>query len=392
MKTKGYASKSFFCYEMALITMTLCIQNGAVFKETGFERGDIWCRNGRFILPEKHADQTIDAHGLLVVPGYIDLQINGGYGVDFTERPEKVGDVARKLPLHGVTSFLPTIVSTKKEDYRPLINMLQPRSIANGASILGIHLEGPFFNALNKGFHEEKWLALARSSDLSAFYGTLRGVKMVTLAPELPLMLERIAELHAQKIVVALGHSSASLELCKEAVKAGASVATHLFNGMAAFHHRKPGLLDAVLLEHRLKYTLICDGVHLDEQAIRLAWRLNSQGLILVSDGTAATGMPEGVCRFAGREIEVRDGAAFLVGSHCLAGAAVGLDACVRHLHKVTGCSKHEAIKAATVQPAALIGVGSKKGSFENGADADFIFLDEALSVLATFIAGHRVY
>lgn len=371
----------------------LRIYNGRVLTKNGFERTDLWCDRGKIVAPADAAAESIDAQGLIVAPGYIDLQINGAYGVDFTTQPEKVGDAARKLPLHGVTAFLPTILSSPRGDYRRAINMLQPRPISEGASILGIHLEGPFFNPLYAGAHAKGCLAtLGDGSDIHAYYGALTGVKIVTLAPELPHMLEAISLLKAKKIIAAIGHSAAGAEIIDGAVERGAGLITHLFNAMPPFHHRQPGLIDEALLARRVPYTLICDGVHLGRQAVKMAWALNPEGLILVSDAMEALGLPPGKHRLGQRDVVIEGQAARLAGAETLAGTVVGMDSAVRYLCEAAECSAQQAIEAASLRPAMLLGLAGAKGSLKVGADADFIFLDDALHVRAAFVLGRRLY
>lgn len=371
----------------------LHIHNGRMITPRGLEAGELWCEEGKIVARGENPAHSIDAKGLIVAPGYIDLQVNGAYGVDFTAQPEKVGDAARQLPLHGVTSFLPTILSTRKEDYRRLITMLQPRKISGGASILGIHLEGPFLSPLHRGAHSNHYLSEPDdSADLHGFYGTLAGVKIITLAPELAHMSEAIHRLRERKIIVAIGHSGASLELISHMIGEGVSLITHLFNAMPLFHHRQPSLIDAALLTPRLSYTLICDGVHLDEQAIQLAWKLNPQGLILVSDAMGGQGSASGACYLGEQEVDVKGGAAYVAGSKTLAGSLAGLDVGVRNFQAATGCSVLQAVEAATSKPAKLLGIEDSKGVLKPGADGDIIFLDDALNVRAAFVSGIQVF
>lgn len=367
------------------------VHNGRVFRDNEFHKEDLWIENGRFIADGANPSNEIDAEGRLVVPGYIDLQINGAYGVDFTREPQRVEEVARKIPSTGVTSFLPTVISTHQKEYYQLITALAPRKVSGGATILGLHLEGPFFNRDYHRAHAEKFMAdLAEIHDLEQFYGSLEGVKMVTVAPELAGMFEAIAKLKSKGIVVSLGHSGASLADTKSAIAAGASSITHLFNAMRPFDHRNPGLIDAAILGPKINYTLICDGVHVNDHAVELAWRLNPEGLILVSDGVAGLGLPVGHYTLGGQKVEMRQNAAFLSGSNTLAGSLTGMDQAVRNLYHITGCSIAEAVAAAALRPAQLLGMENIKGTLLPGADADFLFLDDDLHVREVFLGGEK--
>lgn len=370
----------------------LKIYNGIILTPQGLKKGEVWCHRGTIVPPQARYEKAVNAQGCIVAPGYIDLQINGAYGVDFTAHPERVGEAARQLPRNGITSFLPTLISSSRKEYTRLIHLLQPRPISGGASILGIHLEGPFFNPELFGAHDPKCsAALTDQADLHTFYGSLSGVKMITFAPEQPYMLEAISKLKEHNIILALGHSAASFQTILQAVERGASVVTHLFNRMLRFDHRMPGLIDAALIEPCMNYTLICDGIHLHEHAIKLAWKMNPKGLILVSDATGAMGLPQGLHMLAKQKIEVSGRGSYLEGTNTLAGSVVGIDAAVRHLRSVTGCGIAEAIETATLRPAKLLGIEGRKGTLSVGADADFILLDQALNVRGTYVLGQRL-
>lgn len=371
----------------------LRIFNARVLTKQGIAFGELWCEKGKIVAPGNQSAKNIDAAGMILAPGFIDLQINGAYGIDFTGNPEKIGEVARKLPAHGVTSFLPTIVSSPRAHYSNIIPKLQPRQISGGASILGVHLEGPFFNRKYAGAHSLDALAsLEPSADLQAFYGSLAGVRIITLAPEIPYALEAMEKLHSHKIIIAIGHSAAPMDVIEKAIQRGAKLITHLFNAMPPFHHRSPGLIDAALIDQKVAYSLICDGIHLDHQAISLAWKLNPEKLILVSDAIAAMGAGGTDNWMLASQNLILKGRGAYVEDNTLAGSTYGIDAAVRMLYKTTGCTIQQAIEAASIKPAELLGISSAKGVLEIGCDADFILLDDALHVHGTFVQGERVH
>lgn len=354
-------------------------------------KNELWVTNGKVISPQEKADYEINVQGLIIAPGYIDLQVNGGFGVDFSRESERVDEVARLLPKYGVTSFLPTIVTVDKNSYPSLISHLQPHPCAKGATILGTHLEGPFFAPEKHGAHHKE-LVLPFTSPIEACYGDLAGVKIVTLAPEIPGALEAIATLKAKGIIISAGHTDASYDEMEMAVEAGVSMATHLFNAMRPLHHRIPGIAGAVLTNDAMAYSIIADGIHVHPAMIDLAWRSNPDGLFLVTDAIEALGLPPGIYHLGNREVEVNQETAYILGTKTIAGSVLSMDQAVRFFKESTKCSLVDALEAASLKPAQVLGIEEFKGNLNEGADADFIFLDENLHVQACIIGGRLAW
>ncbi len=378
-----------------LQTTVTRIFNARLLLDHRIVEGELWVQGGKIVPPQSTADREIDARGKILAPGYIDLQINGGFGCDFSRNPENVGVVAKQLLQYGVTSFLPTVISSSPEQYKEVLPLLQPRSLGKqGAAILGIHLEGPFFPSSCCGAHRKEFLLsdLAHMNSPETVYGDLSGVKLVTLAPELPGALRIVEELKRRSVVVSAGHSAASFEQMKEGIKAGIGLATHLFNAMTPYHHRNPGIIGSALIDPSLPYSLIVDGVHLSPEAVLLCWRCNPQGLILISDATEALGLPDGNYQLGTLEIESRAGQIYLAGTRTIAGSCLDLAKAVRMFRAITQCSIAEALEAASLKPAQLIGIYPAKGTLETGADADFIVLSDELAVLSTYIGGELAW
>nr|XP_044250507.1 N-acetylglucosamine-6-phosphate deacetylase [Drosophila takahashii] len=378
---------------------------------------DLWVRNGRIVNPEPvffeeqvKSHRRIDCGGAIIAPGYIDLQINGGYGVDFsydTETIEEgVATVARGLVKSGVTSFCPTLVTSPNDSYHTILPRI-PSEVPKGAGILGIHAEGPFINPQKKGAHPENciqtidkvsiFVTLQGLGTLEATYGSLERLKIITLAPEKVTDREVIGQLVDRGITVALGHSMASLSDGERAVQQGASLITHLFNAMLPFHHRDPGLVgllasDAVPRGRTVYFGIIADGVHTHPAALRIAYRTHPQGLILVTDAISALGLEEGVHHIGQLPLQVKQGKAFIAGTETLCGSIAPMDECVRIFQKATDCSVVYAIEAATLHPAQCLKIEDRKGTLDFGSDADFILLDDRLQVLSTWIAGTCVH
>lgn len=349
-------------------------KNGLLVKNHRLERGDLWVYDQKIIKPQPHADREIDVGEKIIAPGYIDLQINGAFGYDFSKIGCPYDLVAQKLTQFGVTSFLATIVSSPKESY--------PQLLASGAKLLGFHLEGPFLNPQRKGAHRLDWLR-----NECAFYESLEHVKLVTLAPELKNSAQLIATLKEKGIVVAAGHTEASFE---EIEQSGVNMITHLFNTMPPLQGRQPGPIGAALTLPNMYYSIIADGVHCHPAAIKIAYQCNPKGLILVSDAMSALGLGNGHFSLGGAEVEVAESRAYVKGTQTLAGSIQSLDASVRYLHNVVGCSIVEAIEAATLHPAQLLGISHQKGTFNPGSDADIIVLDKSLFVQEVYVAGTK--
>ncbi|XP_011298075.1 putative N-acetylglucosamine-6-phosphate deacetylase [Fopius arisanus] len=371
----------------------------------------LWVRDGRFVDPEKifygekiQPDEIVDCGGALISPGYIEMQINGGYGIDFSHNIENVEEgiskVAKELLGHGVTSFCPTLVTSSPEVYRKVLPRIKRTDGGpQGAGVLGVHVEGPFISPNKKGAHEEFYIKRFDKgfTTLMEVYGSLDNICYVTLAPELSHTCEIIQELCDRQIKVSVGHSTANLKEGEEAVRAGASFITHLFNAMLPFHHRDPGLVglltsDQIPQERKIHYGIIADGIHTHPAALRIAHRTAPEGLVLVTDAISALGLPEGLHMLGQQDIEVRAGRAYIAKTNTLCGSTTDMSECVRFFKQATGCTTVDALEAATLHPARALGLEGRKGVLEYGADADFIILNDNLEVLSTWIAGERVY
>ncbi len=336
------------------------------------------------------ASETLDATGLVVAPGLIDLQVNGAGGVDVTLEPERLAEVGAELVRHGVTAYLPTVITSAPETRRAALKAWQEVSADSGAVPLGLHLEGPMISPERRGAHPQQWLRTP-SLDLVEGWSRASGVVMATLAPELPGALEVIAELARRGVVVSIGHTNATAAEVDAAVAAGAVCATHLYNAMPPLTAREPGPIGAVL-GGVLIGGLIVDGVHLDEHAVRTAWNaLGPERFWSVSDTTAALGLGEGPTRLGDQDVIVADGAVRLADG-TLAGSAASLTDCVRTLWTTVGCSLAEALMTATSTPARIVG-DDTRGSLAPGARGDVVLLDvdepsARLDVVATVVGG----
>ncbi|MCA9931549.1 MAG: N-acetylglucosamine-6-phosphate deacetylase [Anaerolineales bacterium] len=375
------------------------IQNGTIYApDAVIENGTLVVANGRIqtiaptreIAPPPDA-QVIDAAGMSVVPGFIDLQLNGGFGHDFTAAPETIWVVAEHLPQFGVTSFLPTIITSPQETVAAAQAVIAqgPPAAFGGAVPLGLHLEGPFLNPLKKGAHEVQWMKRP-FLPLIDNWTPDNGVRLVTLAPELPNALDMIRTLAARGVVVSAGHSTAAFGEALAGFDAGVRYGTHLFNAMPALHHREPGLAGALLADDRVTFGIIPDGIHVHPALIRTVWQAAGQRMTLVTDAMAAMGMPPGDYQLGDFKVTVTETDSRLPDG-TLAGSIVTMDAALRNLMAFTGCSLAAALPAVTRIPAALLGL-PHKGRLVPGADADLALLSPDLQVEMVVVNGRIAY
>ncbi|MEM7115409.1 MAG: N-acetylglucosamine-6-phosphate deacetylase [Chloroflexota bacterium] len=381
--------------------MRLIIQNGSILTpKDRIGQGTVVVENGRFadIIPHPaDSDLTngrlLDATGLTIVPGFIDLQLNGGFAHDFTQNPSTIWAVADRLPQFGVTSFLPTIITSPLAQAKEAQAVLQAGRPAGtkGARPLGLHLEGPFLNPAKKGAHNPRFL---QPPTLAAVQGWSpeNGVRLVTLAPELPNGLALIETLTANGVVVSAGHSAASAAEGQASIAAGLRYGTHLFNAMVPLHHREPGLIGALLADKRVVVGLIPDGVHVAPLLLKLIWQLVGNGrLNLVTDSMAAMGHPPGHYQLGDYSVTV-DAERAQLADGTLAGSIITMDEGVRRFIQMTGCSLAEAVETVTAVPAQLLNMAHHKGHIATGYDADFVLLTTNQQVAATFVAGEQIY
>ncbi|CAG5073976.1 Similar to CG17065: N-acetylglucosamine-6-phosphate deacetylase (Drosophila melanogaster) [Cotesia congregata] len=297
---------------------------------------NLWVRNGIIVDPEilffdekVKADKSIDCHNAIISPGYIDIQINGGFGIDFSYNVDNVEDgitkVAKHLLAHGVTSFCPTLVTSSPETYHKILPKIKKSpGGTHGATVLGVHVEGPFISPTKKGAHQEIYI--------------------------------------------------------KQFNKGFQSI-VDVYGSLQNFHHRDPGLVglltsDQIPPSKKVYFGIIADGVHTHPAALRIAHRTHPEGLILVTDAISALGLQEGLHRLGQLDIEIKSNQAYIANTNTLCG----------------NCSIVNALEAATLHPARALQIHSQKGTLNFGADADFLLLNDNLDLVSTWIAGECVY
>jgi N-acetylglucosamine-6-phosphate deacetylase len=327
----------------------------------------------------------------LLLPGFVDLQVNGAFGVDVATEPLRAAELSKALLATGTTSYLPTIISSAESLYEEVLPVLAAAEPSSGAEPLGVHLEGPFINVDKKGAHAAAHI-VPPDPGLLAHLLDLGPVRMVTLAPELEGAEELMTLASRRGVVVSAGHSGAPFEVAYEAFDASVAGVTHLFNAMSAMHHREPGLPGAAFAHPRVVCGLIADGLHVHPELVALAFRmLGPDRVCLVSDAIAAAGMGDGEYRLATRIVYV-DGGVPALGSGAIAGSVLTMSEAFRNILAFTGCKVPEAARMASTTPARLVGEGRRKGRLAPGYDADMAVLGADLSVETVWRAGEAAY
>ncbi|KAH0558519.1 hypothetical protein GP486_004827 [Trichoglossum hirsutum] len=372
--------------------------------------GKIICGQEAFYGQHKAPSTIIDLGGRMVSPGFIDVQLNGAVGFDFSVLPDDMADysagvqrVNEALARTGVTSYLPTLTSQRSEVYQKSLPLLGPSGFMrlpdHGAESLGAHCEGPFLSVTKNGIHNVEFLqrALRGFTDLEDCYGAdnLRAwtkaygtpesrpspIKMITAAPEVGRITSAIPEITSRGIVFSIGHSESTYEQASKAVEAGATMVTHLFNAMRPLHHRNPGIFGVLGEAESLPrpfFGVIADGVHLHPTCVKLAFSAHPDGFILVTDAIGLAGLEDSIYEWTNGIRIVKNGALLtLEGSDKLAGSSITLIECVSNFLNWTGATIPEAIKTVTSTPARMLGLASMKGTLSTGADADIVVLTE---------------
>lgn len=325
-----------------------------------------------------------------LAPGFIDLQVNGGFGVAVGDDPAAIRTLAARLPQTGVTAFLPTVITAPPAFYAKAVAAFEAARDAPGARPLGLHLEGPFLSPQRHGAHRSDLIAAADPATFDALLDS-GAVRLVTVAPERPGALALIRRLAARGVLVSLGHTDATYEQFIAGVDAGARMATHLYNAMSPFRHREPGAVGAALLADRVTAGLIADGVHSHPASLALALRAKTAaGIALVTDMMAAAGMPPGEYALGGRTV-IADGTAARLPDGTLAGSLLTMDAAVRNMRRWAGARAADAVAMASETPAHMLGM-TRMGRLGIGHDADLVLLDHEMRVQMTIIGGEIAY
>lgn len=363
----------------------MIIKNGAVFQEDGtFQVQDLYVENHKIVASEAEVtDKTVvDAAGLKVIPGLVDIHSHGAYGHDFSDADvEGLKTILKYERSCGITSYCPTSMTLPKEELMRIFATLEgAKGVEGGAAVRGINMEGPFLDVKKKGAHLEEHIRkpdVGFFRDLNESCGNM--VKLVTLAANVEGAMEFIDELH-DETCISLGHTGADYETSAEAMRRGAHHVTHLYNAMMPLAHRDPGLIGAAADDSECMVELISDGLHIHPSVVRATFRIfGDERVVLISDSMMATGMENGTYELGGQEVTMKDRKATLKNG-TLAGSATNLFDCMR-MAVSFGIPLGTAIFAATRNPAKSIGIYDEVGSLSVGKEADILLVTDELEL-----------
>ncbi len=375
----------------------LLVRAGTVVIGDGLIVVDILIENGKIAsLGEARAydGPVLDARGLTVGPGFIDVHVHGGGGFSFfSSDPANVMGYSDWAPRNGVTGFLVSTVGRDAGETERLFAALVPTiGKPGGAEALGFHMEGPFINPERKGAFHSSMLRAPRIEEWQRFQAAAGGnIRQVTFAPELPGALDLASAITASGAIPSLGHTDATAAECAAGFEAGARHVTHLFNAMRPLHHRAGGPIAACLLETRATCELICDGAHVAPEVLRMAYQvLGPTRTVVVTDNLHIAGTSEVGGTFGGQQVEV-SGATAVRADGTIVGSVATMDQHFRNAIAFLGVELPTAFRLCSTNPARVAGVAARKGAIAPGMDADLVLLDVDLRVVATVCRGEVV-
>lgn len=375
----------------------MIIKNCNIIYLDKIEQGSILIKDGKIkeINPSKFCDENIlDANGLYVSPGFIDVHIHGAGGYDTMDgTSQAINTIAKTIVKHGTTAFTPTTMTVSIKDIRKslsIIKILKEIGCA-GAHVLGVHLEGPFVSPSAMGAQNPKYIlppSISTYKEIVRNYEDI--IVSITLAPEVNGAKELIRYISHTGVICSLGHTNATYEEMVEAIKCGASHSTHLYNTMTPLNHRNPGAVGAIF-DSSITTETISDGIHISYPALRIAYKQKgTDNVLLISDAMMACGMPNGEYSLGGQKVIVNNDEARLENG-ALAGSVLTLDKAVRNVYKNSNLPLYEIIKMASFNGARHCKVDGHKGQIKEGYDADLILFDDDINIKKVFILGKEI-
>ena len=387
------------------------IRGGTLLLQEGITQGLALLLKGgviEAIVPQEETEGAdalfIDADGLYVSPGFIDLHVHGGGGFDFLDGTvEAFHSIARLHGMHGTTALLPTSTTCPREELKRFFQTYKEAVSLpyKGAAMLGIHAEGPFFSPAQAGAQDPSFLQLPTRENVRELLDGSDAILRVSAAPELEGTLELGKELSRRGILASIGHTNASSEECEAAAKAGYSLMTHFYGAMSSVVRknafRVAGAVEAGYLMDDMDVEIIADGCHLPTSLLRLIYKIKGpQHIALCTDAIRAAGMPEGEyllgSQSSGQRIIVEDGVAKLPDRSAFAGSTATTDRLVHTMAAVPGVGLENAVRMMTATPARILGLQGKKGVLAKGADADIVLFDSGVNVRRTLVAAETIY
>ncbi|MBU5482085.1 N-acetylglucosamine-6-phosphate deacetylase [Blautia sp. MSJ-19] len=356
----------------------MIIKNGNVFQEDGtFKKQTLYIKNHKLVSENEMTgkEEILNAEGLLILPGLVDIHSHGAYGKDFSDGDvDGLKEILKYERRSGITSYCPTSMTLPKERLIKIFRSIEEAQTADGAYVAGINMEGPFLDPAKKGAHVEEWIAEPDADFMKELNEVAGGkIRLVTLAPNVSRAMDFIREMH-EEFCISLGHTAADYDCAKEAMSLGAHHVTHLYNAMQPLAHREPGLIGAAMDDPDCMVELISDGYHIHPSVVRATFRMfGPERVILISDSMRATGMENGTYELGGQEVTVKDRKAVLKDG-TLAGSATNLFDCMCKAIEF-GVPVEQAIFAATRNPAKSIGIYERTGSVSTGKEADLVLV-----------------
>lgn len=379
----------------------MIIQNGNIFGISEvFKHGSIQIKDGKikeiFYDDEKeisyHEDEIIDANGMYVIPGFVDIHFHGCMGNDFSDGTLKGLEEITKYELsNGITDIVPATMTLSEDTLKKVFGVAAEFSFEEGSNLQGITMEGPFVSKEKKGAQNEAYIQKPNVEffrKMQKKSGNL--IKQVVIAPEEDKNYEFIKEI-SKEAIVSVGHTVADYEMSLKAFENGATHVTHLYNGMKEFGHRQPHVVGAAFDNENVFVELICDGVHIHPSMVRAAFKLfGAKRICMISDSIRATGMEEGNYSLGGQEVSVKGNTATLQDG-TIAGSVVNLYDCFKIAIKQMHIPLEDVILSCTKTPAKSLGIDNKCGILTEGRKADFLILDKNLELMYIFKNG-KIY
>lgn len=382
----------------------LLIINGVIHTLNGIiDHGHILITGGKIKaigngdLPSYDSStEILDAKGKLVLPGFIDIHVNGGGGsLTIDGSLESIKNIAQAHSRFGTTAMIPTTISADEKILIESVSIIAEASeqFIGGASILGVHLEGPFLNPAKRGAHRKEFLRSPSKEYFDKLYNSAKGkIKILALAPELDMAFELIKHANQHGVIASLAHSEADYKKTREAIEAGLRLCAHIFNGMPPLTHRSPGPIGAFLTSKDTFVELISDGFHVHPAVMEIIIKAKGpDGVIIVTDAVTPAGTSMKTFNILGTQLIVRDNSCFTPDGN-LAGSALTMNKAIKVIIDSTSTSFTDALKMASLNPAKLLDIDKKKGSLEIDKDGDVVIADSDLNVYTTIVEGNLVY